>query len=451
MNAPRIAVVDDEPRMGKVLGMVLGRDGHEVEVFTRGADLVAALEARAFDAVVTDLKMPGMTGMDVLEHMRAHAPGTPVVMVTAHGTVDVAVEAMKQGAFDFIQKPFDNARCRAIVRRALEVTRLERENRYLRAEVAQRHHPDGIIALSGSMHRVLELTRRAARSATTVLVHGESGTGKELIARAVHYYSERVGEPFVAVNCGALAAGVLESELFGHARGAFTGASASREGVFVRAGGGTVFLDEIGEVDASFQAKLLRVLQEREVLPVGAQATVPVRARIVAATNRDLRAEVDAGRFREDLYYRLSIIPLQIPPLRERAEEVIPLARHFLARAAARMGVSRTGWTPEVEAYLTGHTWPGNVRELENLIERAVALSLGEVIEMEDLMLDVSRAPAPVGALGEGTLDEVVAAVTARHVRATLARCEGRRQEAADALGIDRTTLYRLMKRHAIE
>jgi DNA-binding NtrC family response regulator len=451
MNAPRIAVVDDEPRMGKVLGMVLGRDGHDVDVFAGGAELVAALSERAYDAVVTDLKMPGMTGMDVLAHVQEHAPGTPVVVVTAHGTVDVAVDAMKQGAFDFIQKPFDNARCRAIVRRALEVTRLERENRYLRAEVSRRHHPDGIIALSEPMRRVLELTRRAARSPMNVLVHGESGTGKELVARAVHYYSERVGEPFVAVNCSALATGLLESELFGHVKGAFTGASAPRDGLFVSAGRGTVFLDEIGEVDAAFQAKLLRVLQLQEVVPVGTHAPVRFHARVVAATNRDLRAEVDAGRFREDLYYRLSVIPLELPPLRERPEEVLPLARHFLARAAGRMGVTRTGWAPEVEAYLTGHDWPGNVRELENLIERAVALSLGEVLELEDLMLDVARAPSPVGALGEGTLDEVVAAVTARHVRATLARCEGRRQEAADALGVDRTTLYRLMKRHAIE
>jgi transcriptional regulator with GAF, ATPase, and Fis domain len=300
------------------------------------------------------------------------------------------------------------------------------------------------------MRQVLDLVRRAARSRSTVLISGESGTGKELVARAVHYESDRVGKPFVAVNCKALAPGVLESELFGHERGAFTGADRARPGLFERAAGGTLFLDEIGEIDRDFQGKLLRALQERSVQRVGGDAERQVDVRAVAATNRDLRSEVAEGRFREDLYFRLAVIPIHIPPLRERREDVLPLARHFLAKTNAELGRRVTGWTPEVEAHFVRHDWPGNTRELENAIERGVVLARGVHIELADLLLE--PAPERTGPTDEmdGTLQVFLDRAAADRIRAVLADAGGVRAEAARRLGMDRTTLYRLMRKYGM-
>jgi transcriptional regulator with GAF, ATPase, and Fis domain len=301
------------------------------------------------------------------------------------------------------------------------------------------------------MREVLDLVRRAARSRSTVLVTGESGTGKELVARAVHYHSERVGRPFVAANCKAFAAGLLESELFGHERGAFTGAERARPGLFERADGGTLFLDEIGEVDLDFQGKLLRVLQERQMQRVGGNEERAVDVRVVAATNRDLRAEVAAGRFREDLYFRLAVIPIHLPPLRERREDVLPLARHFLAKANAELSRRIVGWTPEVEAFFLRHDWPGNTRELENAVERGVVLAREERIGLGDLLLD-----APAGRVGPaeggdgGSLEVFLDRAAADRIRSVLAEVGGVRAEAARRLGIDRTTLYRLMRKYGL-
>lgn len=442
---PRIAVVDDEVRMALVLAMVLRREGYEVVDFNRAADFLAAFDAEPFDLVMTDLKMPDMDGIALLGELSRRAVGVPVVLLTAHGTVANAIEAMKLGAYDFVEKPFDNKACMALVRRALEHTRLERENRYLRAALPQNHRLSDVIVESEPMRQVFDLARRAAKSRATVLVSGESGTGKELVARSIHYHSQRVGEPFVGINCKAFASSVLESELFGHARGAFTGAHADRKGVFARAHRGTLFLDEIGDVDMAFQTKLLRVLQEHEVQPVGAAMPTPVDVRVVAATNRDLRLEVREGRFREDLYFRLAVIPIHLPPLRQRRAEIIPLARHFLSRWRQELSRDLHGWTPEVEAFLVSHDWPGNVRELENTIERAAVLAPDPVITLADLMLDEAGAPLSIDA----TLEAALNATTTRHVRAALAHHDTR-QAAADALGIDRTTIYRLMKRHGI-
>jgi DNA-binding NtrC family response regulator len=445
----RIAVLDDEPRMVDIIGMVLRREGHEVVPFTRAADALAALEKQPFDLLLTDLKMPGCDGVEVLRQARAADPELPVILITAHASVPTAIEAMRAGAFDYVEKPFDNTELKTLVRRALDVTRLSRENRYLRAELGSRYSLDAIVAESAALRDVLALVRRAAKSPSTVLVTGESGTGKELIARALHYHSDRVGQPFVAVNCRALAPGVLESELFGHERGAFTGAERARPGLFERADGGTLFLDEIGETDADFQAKLLRVLQERSVVRVGGADERSVDVRIVAATNRDLRAEVAAGRFREDLFFRLAVIPVHLPPLRERPEDVLPLAAHFLERSRQRVGRDVRGLSPEAERLLASRRWKGNVRELENAVERGVVLARGPHIEADDLLLEPDTdadAPDSAGDDLQAFLDRA----TREHIERALAAAGGKRIDAARALGIDRTTLYRLMRRHGL-
>jgi len=456
MSAPvaRIALLDDEARLVEILAMVLRREGYEVHGFTDPMLALAALESRDFDLLVTDLKMPGADGLEVLRRARKASPELPVILITAHATVPTAVAALREGAFDYVQKPFDNEELRALVKRALEVGRLARENRYLRAELRTRYSLDAVVAESPRVREALELARRAAASRSTVLVTGESGTGKELVARAVHYHSERVGGPFVAVNCKALAPGVLESELFGHERGAFTGAERARPGLFERADGGTLFLDEIGEIEPGFQTKLLRVLQERRIQRVGGSEEKPIDVRIVAATNRDLRAEIAAGRFREDLYFRLAVIPIHLPPLRERREDVLPLAVHFLARWNRELGRSVAGWTPEVERWLLAHDWPGNVRELENAIERGVVLARGDRIGFDDLLVDPpgedARPEAASDTTGGASLQEFLDAAAAERIRRVLEQTDGKRVEAARRLGIDRATLYRWMRRYGI-
>ena len=319
----------------------------------------------------------------------------------------------------------------------------------MRAVLSQRYHVEGVVVESEAMRRVYDLALRAAPTTATALIWGESGTGKEKIARFVHYHSERAAAPFVAVNCRALAEGVIDSELFGHAQGAFTGASRDRAGIFEQAHGGTLLLDEIGEASEELQAKLLRVLQEREVVPVGSSRRREVDVRVLAATNRDLTEEVREGRFREDLYFRLNVIPLYAPPLRERREEVLPLARHFVALHADRLGRVIEGWSGEVEAHLMAHAWPGNVRELENMIERACVLARTPRLELGDLL--VREGLGGVSRREARTLDEVVDEAIEHAVRGALARAGGHRQRAAKALGVERTTLYRHMQRLGIE
>jgi DNA-binding NtrC family response regulator len=443
---PRVLVVDDEERMAAVVAGALERAGWECVVCGSGEAALAEVERRDPDVVVTDWKMPGMDGVELLRQLKARRPRLPVILLTAYASVRAAVEAMREGAFDYVAKPFDNDELRAAVARALELGRLERENRWLRQEVASRYAPDAVVAESARSQEVLAMVRRVAPSKASVLVQGESGTGKELVARLLHYWSERVGKPFVAVNMKAFAEGVLESELFGHEKGAFTGATAARAGCFERASGGTLFLDEVGEVGPDIQAKLLRVLQDGEVLRVGGGEPRPLDVRVVAATNRVLRDEIAAGRFREDLFFRLNVIPIQLAPLRERREDVLPLARHFLARHAAEAG-RRLAFSPEAEDALAAHPWPGNVRELENAVERGVVLARGEQVTPEDLLLHQTTAASPAAAGGAGTLHDAIDHATAARIRAALDAAGGNRAEAARALGIDRTTLYRLMRR----
>ena len=366
-----------------------------------------------------------------------------MILVTAYGDVPSAVAAMRAGAFDYLTKPFDNDELRSLVERALEIRRLRDENRELRREILGSRDAD-VVAESEAMREVLELVDRAAPSRAPVLILGESGVGKEIVARRLHFGSDRVARPFVAVNAKALAESVLESELFGHEKGAFTGAFTAHAGCFERAHGGTLFLDEIGEISASFQGKLLRVLQEGEVQRVGGASQRRVDVRVVAATNRDLRAEVAAGRFREDLFFRLDVIRIVIPPLRERKDDILPVARFFLDRQARASGREQR-LSSEAEEVLLAHDWPGNVRELSNALERASVLGRGEEILAEDLLLD--RRDASAAAAAEGTLQEVVDRAVAERIRSALAESGGRKADAADLLGIERTTLFRWMKR----
>jgi DNA-binding NtrC family response regulator len=439
----RVLVVDDEPKMAEAIAEALERSGHECVVFTRGADALDEILARAPDVVVTDWRMEGLDGLELLRRTRAARPATPVILVTAYGDVPSAVAAMRAGAFDYVTKPFDNDELRSLVERALELRRLRDENRELRQEILGSRDAE-VVAESEPMKEVLDLVDRAAPSRAPVLILGESGVGKEIVARRLHFGSDRVARPFVAVNAKALAESVLESELFGHEKGAFTGAFTAHAGCFERAHRGTLFLDEIGEVSASFQGKLLRVLEEGEVQRVGGTSSRKVDVRVIAATNRDLRAEVAAGRFREDLFFRLDVIRIVIPPLRDRKEDVLPLARFFLDRQARASG-RELRWSPQAEKILLDHDWPGNVRELSNAIERASILGRSEEVLPEDLLLDRRVADTPSGS--EGTLQESVDRAVAERIRSALASSAGRKAEAAAELGIERTTLFRWMKR----
>ena len=448
----RIAVVDDAPRMAEVLAMVLRRDGHDVQTFTRPAAFLDTLSRNvgAYDLLLTDLKMPEIDGVELLRRARELDEHLTIILITAHATVATAIAAMKQGASDYLQKPIDNEACRAAVARALDHARLRRENTVMRRQLGHVWGGDEVIAQSDAMRAALDLARRAAASSATVLLVGESGTGKEVMARAIHAGSPRVGGPFEAVNCKAFASGVLESELFGHEKGAFTGAERARPGLFERAHRGTVLLDEIGEIDASFQAKLLRVLQEGEVQRVGGDGPRKVDVRIVAATRRDLAQDVREGRFRDDLYFRLAVIPIGVPPLRVRRADILPLARHFLSACNTAQGRSLTGWTDEVQAWLLGHAWPGNVRELSNTIERGVVLARGEQIELDDLRIGARGGDGQEPPAAAATLHEWLDQQTARRIGDELEKAQGVRVDAAKALGIERTTLYRLIRKYEL-
>jgi DNA-binding NtrC family response regulator len=388
--------------------------------------------------------MEGLDGLELLGRIHAASPATPVILVTAYGDVPSAVAAMRAGAFDYVTKPFDNDELRGLVERALEIRRLRDENRELRHEILGNRDAE-VVAESEAMKAVLDLVDRAAPSRAPVLIVGESGVGKEIVARRLHFGSDRIARPFVAVNCKALAESVLESELFGHEKGAFTGAVAAHAGCFERAHRGTLFLDEIAEVSSSFQGKLLRVLQEGEVQRVGGDAPRKVDVRVVSATNRDLRAEIAAGRFREDLFFRLDVIRVSIPPLAERKEDVLPLARFFLDREARASG-REFRLSREAEEALLAHDWPGNVRELSNAIERASILGRGDEVLAEDLLLE-PRPVAADAAATDGTLQEAVDRAVAERIRSALVESKGRKSEAAARLGIERTTLFRWMKR----
>jgi len=410
----------------------------------------AALAEREtpFDAVITDLMMPDGSGIDVLEAAKARNDATQVVLITAHATTERAVEAMRKGAYDYLEKPFDNRALIATLEKALEKGAMVGENRVLRDAVEGRGR--GMIGTSRAMRELRDMLTRAASAPTSVLITGESGTGKELAARALHDWGDRKAEPFIVVNCGALPDNLMESELFGHTKGAFTGAQGKKEGLIRAASGGTLFLDEIGELPLSLQVKLLRVLQERKVRPIGGSQELPVDVRVVAATNRDLESEVDEGTFREDLFYRLNVIRVRIPPLRERPDDIRPLAQHLLEKHST-LQARRRALTEEAMDWLVRQPFPGNVRELENRIERAVALSIGERIEVDDIRPEgLSSAPGRVAApaIGDGfDLEAHLAAVERAVLYRALEASGGIRKRAAELLGMTfRQFRYRLAK-----
>jgi DNA-binding NtrC family response regulator len=391
----RILIVEDEKAIQLALRGLLRRDGYDVDLADTGEDALRKLGEAAYDLVITDLALGrGLSGMDVLRATKEARAETAVVMITAHGSEKVAVEAMKQGAEDYLPKPFDNEELRVVVRHALEKTELQRENRMLLERVEREFSFENLIGQGRAMRQIFETIQKVAETDLSVLVRGESGTGKELVAQALHQRSARRTRPFVAVNCAAISKELVESELFGHEKGAFTGADARRIGKFEAANGGTIFLDEIGDMAPETQAKVLRVLQERSFETVGGNRAVTVDVRVVAATHRDLEAEVKAGRFREDLYYRLKVVEMTLPPLRERLEDVPLLAQRFLDQVAERLRRPRKPLSAEALSRLVTHAWRGNVRELRNAIERAAVLASGEEIQASDFALDGEPAVA---------------------------------------------------------
>ncbi|MDP6977529.1 MAG: sigma-54 dependent transcriptional regulator [Myxococcota bacterium] len=397
---PRILVVEDEHAIRLALSGLLKREGYEVALAEDGEKALEALEAQVFDLVLTDLALGrGADGMAVLERAKELCPETSVVMITAHGSEKIAVEAMKAGAEDYIPKPFDNDEIRVVVKRALDRHRLEREHRLLLERVQRETGFENIIGTSAGMRSVYETIQKVAETDLTVLIRGESGTGKELVAQAIHNTSARKNRPFIAVNCAAINRELVESELFGHEKSAFTGADKRREGRFELADGGTIFLDEIGDMAADTQAKVLRVLQERKFERVGGDEAVEVDVRVVAATHRNLEEEVKEGRFREDLYYRLKVVQIDLPPLRERREDLPALCERFLTQVAERLSRERKALSPSAMSRLMQHSWPGNVRELANVLEQAAVLSSGSEIEEADLQL------GPAGS-APGVVDE---------------------------------------------
>ncbi|OGL04190.1 MAG: Fis family transcriptional regulator [Candidatus Rokubacteria bacterium RIFCSPHIGHO2_12_FULL_73_22] len=452
MPDTRVLVVDDERSMRELLAIMLKQVGHEVTVADGGEHALEALRAGSFDLVITDLRMRKVDGLAVLRAAKELSPQTVVLVVTAFASTETAVEAMKLGAYDYITKPFKMDEIKLTIANALERKRLQDENTALKRQLRRERGVGGFVGKSPLMLAVYETIRKTADSVSTIMVTGESGTGKELVAQAIHQESARRSRPFVSVNCGAVPETLMESELFGHVKGAFTGAVASTAGLFSAADGGTLFLDEITEIPQSVQVKLLRAIQEREIRRVGDTRDVKVDVRLIAASNRDVARAVGEGVLREDLFYRLNVIPIHLPPLRERREDIPLLVAHFIQKISAELGKTVRGVTPEALAVLEQHRWPGNIRELENVIERALVLGSGDMLEAEALPPDLRRPPdaqevpieiPPEGLDLEVTLDQI----EHRYIQMALARTGGVQTRAAELLRISfRQFRYKLQK-----
>ena len=457
----RILIADDEESIRMVLGTALTQGGYEVETVASGGDALAALTGGDFDVAILDIRMPDLSGLEILERVRATDKAVIVIIITAQNTMANAIEAMKRGAFNYLTKPFDLDEVRALVARASEMHELTRTVGRIRNEVGGRYEPGvTLVGTSGAMQEIFKTIGRVAKSDATVLIEGESGTGKELIARAIHFHGPRWSGPFVALNCSAIPRDLLESELFGHERGAFTGASERRVGRFETAAGGTLFLDEVGDMPIELQVKLLRVLQEKEFSRVGSTQVLKANARIIAATNQSLERAVREQRFREDLFFRLKVVPITVPPLRDRRGDIPELIRHFLAKVNAEMGTDIAGIASEAEELLVRHPWPGNVRELENCLLRAAVLAPGRTLTPADLQLSEATPPPPLSGSLADTLRSavaalvrdpdrpakemhaaVVAAVERPLIELILEQTGGNQLRAADLLGINRNTL----------
>ncbi len=447
MEPARIFVVDDDGSSRDLLSRILAREGHRITALSDGREALDLLAGGGDppDLVVSDIRMGELDGLQLVDAFHERAADTPVILVTAFGNIDGAVDAIRRGAFDYISKPYDVDAIKVVVARALTQRRLALENRALRRDLRDKYRLENVVGRSEAMLHVYKTAARVAATDATVLIQGESGTGKELVARAIHGASPRAPRPFVAVDCGAIAEGVLESELFGHARGAFTGAQATRRGLFEEADLGTLFLDEIGDVGPNLQARLLRALQEGTIRPVGTNEPVTVDVRVVAATNKDLSLAVKEGRFREDLFYRLNVVSILIPPLRDRREDIPLLADHFAAKHGRSEGAALS---PAARDLLVAYDWPGNVRELENVVARALALNPSGVVTPDDLPEHVrgARAATPLPQAGVAVHDRpTLAELERRYAAQVLQETGGNKTRAAEILGIDRKTLYRLI------
>jgi DNA-binding NtrC family response regulator len=449
-DSPSVLIIDDEESIRDSMTQVLGREGYGVKTAVTGQDGLSQFTAGRFQVVFLDLKLPGLKGLDVLDRLREASPETPVVVITGYASIDSAVEAMKRGAFDYMAKPFTPEEVRVICRKALDSRRLysERVDRRRRPEAKPQF--EMVVGKSRALQALLDIIWRVSPAETTVLITGESGTGKELIAREIHTHSLRRDGPFVVVDCGALVETLFESELFGHIKGSFTGAHETKHGRFEVADRGTIFFDEIGNISLGIQAKLLRVIQEREITRVGSSKPIKVDVRILAATNENLAEKVSAGSFREDLFYRLSVVPIHLPALRDRKDDIPLLARHFLQKYAKRARRDIQTISPEAYKALAAYDWPGNIRELENTIERAVVLSRGGGIELDDLMYHgISASSAGSGPVPGRLLS--LEEMEKEHIKAVLKSQFGNKSKASAILGIDRKTLWAKIKKFGLE
>jgi DNA-binding NtrC family response regulator len=452
----QILLIDDEPRNREALSLLLGKAGYQVQTAASGEEALEILAETPYAVIITDLFLPGVSGIDILKTVKTDYPYSNVILITGNASAETAVEAMKEGAFDYITKPVSFDKLELLVTKALEKSHLVAENLYLRQQLRGRFSFDNIIGHSPAMQQVFSRLDKIVHTDSTILILGESGTGKELVARAIHFNGARRDKPFVAINCGAIPADLLESELFGHVRGAFTGAVSDKPGKFEQADRGTIFLDEIGTMPQHLQMKLLRVLQEQEVERVGGTKRTKLNVRVISATNVDLEKEIKSGRFREDLYYRLNVIPIQLPPVRKRREDIPLLIRHFLQETCREMSRPLMSVSPEAMRALEEYDWPGNVREMQNIIERTIALSDTDRIEKKDLPPDIGggeEETTPVASynlvVGEQGIDlpGAINAIETRLIRDAMELAGGVKARAAALLGINRTTLVEKIKR----
>jgi two-component system NtrC family response regulator len=452
MSKGRILVIDDDPSLRRVLQAQLEKEEYEVEVAASAQETLSVLQLRSFELLITDLKMPGMSGLDLLKETRLRYPHTIIIMLTAFGTVDTAVEAMKAGAYDYLTKPVHPDEMSVVVRRALEHVRLEEQVRTLRISLNQKYGFESILGRSAVLLEVLDTAARAAHGNSTVLIRGETGTGKELLARAIHLNSSRSNNPLVTINCSAIPKDLLESELFGHRRGAFTGAVADKKGRIELAEGGTLFLDEIGEMSPDLQVKLLRLIQEGEIEKIGSEGKTKVDVRIIAATHRDLQAMIEDGTFREDLYYRLAVIPLVMPPLRERLQDIPDLVESFFRESRNKNNRRDLIMPSALLPYFSRYRWPGNVRELANIVERIVVLARGNEVTIEDLPEFLAQERAGIDALEIDLPSQGISleAIEKELIVKALHKCDWNQTRAARYLDVSRKTLIYRIEKHGI-